>query len=162
MVKIFKKDIMILSLIIGVFLGVLANVPYIGIFGLFSMLFLSAPIVILYLVMAGKMDLVGVKDSIIDGGLCGFVSNITFSIAYCLTNVMLFLFFHYTSNSILSSMITQAPVWLIVVCVLFIGVLTATTNAFSAMGVYYIINLIREVYAKSHKEEGIWQNLNQK
>jgi hypothetical protein len=144
------KNIIVVSLILGVFLGILAPIPYVGLFMLIFALLLASPIVILFLIMAGKCDLTTTKDSIITGAIVGFSTNITFSIAYSLIMVILSLGFHYSSNFFLTAMIINSPIWLTGVFIIFIGVLTATTNAFSGFVTYYIINLIRDVYEKSH------------
>lgn len=49
----------------------------------------------------------------------------------------------------------NSPIWLLVVLILFIGVLTATTNAFSGFLTYYIVNLIRDIYERKHSDEDI-------
>jgi hypothetical protein len=148
--RVIIKNIIIVSLILGAILGVLAPIPYVGLFMLLVAMLLAAPIVILFLIMSGKCDLTTTKDSIITGAIVGFSANITFSIAYSLIMVILSLVFHYSSNFFLTAMIINSPIWLTGVFIIFIGVLTATTNAFSAFATYYIINLIRDMYEKSH------------
>ena len=162
MVENSKTNVIIFSMLVGVFFGIFANVPYLGMIALCGVFLACSPIVMLYLIMDGKMDLTSIKDSIIDGGICGFCANLTFSVGYCVVNALLFLLFKYTSNSILTSMIINAPVWLIILCVLFIGVLTAVTNSFTGLGMYYAIDFIRDSYEKRHKEKEKWLNLNQK
>jgi hypothetical protein len=144
------KNIIIVSLILGAILGLLAPVPYVGLIMLLIALLFASPLVILYLIMSGKFDLTTTKDSIITGAIVGFSANITFSIAYSIIMVILSLVFHYSSNFFLTAMIINSPIWLTLIFIIFIGVLTATTNAFSAFATYYIINLIRDMYEKSH------------
>lgn len=158
--KFVIKNIIILSLLIGVLLGLLAPVPYVGMVMLFVMLLLAAPLVIVYLIMAGKFDLTTTKDSIITGALIGFCANITFSSVYCVIIAILAKGFQYTTNFFLTAMITNSPIWLIAVFIIFIGVLCATTNAFSGFMTYYIINFIRDMYEKQHPE--LRQNNNYK
>ena len=50
-------------------------------------------------------------------------------------------------------MIINSPVWLFVTVVIFVGVLSATTNAFSGFMTYYIINFIRDIYEKKSKNQ---------
>jgi hypothetical protein len=157
--RVIIKNIIIVSLILGAILGVLAPIPYVGLFMLLVALLLAAPIVVIFLIMAGKCDLTTTKDSIITGAIVGFSTNITFSIAYSLLMVILSLGFHYSSNFFLTAMIINSPIWLIGVFIIFIGVLTATTNAFSAFATYYIINLIRDMYEKSHPNNDNYKNM---
>lgn len=157
------KYFVILSLILGIILGLIAAIPYIGGVALFSTLFLSAPIVMLLLIMASKTDLTTPKDSIIQGAVIGFFVNITFSFTYSLVIALLYVIAKYTSNYILTSMVLHSPIWLFIIVIVFIGTLTAVTNAFSGFITYYIINLIRDIYERKQQTEiNKWQNLNQK
>ncbi len=153
--KVILKYLSFCSLAIGAILGILAAIPYIGGIALFSVLLLSAPLVILFLIMAGKMDLTTPKDSIISGAITGFCANITFSFAYSIVVALIYLLFKYTNNYFLTAMIINSPIWLFIIIVLFVGVLTATTNAFTGFLTYYIINLIRDIYENKHADEDI-------
>lgn len=148
--SIISKYIISLSLAAGLLFGVLASVPYFGTIALLSALFLIAPVVMILLIMSGKVDLTTAQDSIINGALAGFFGNITFSFAYCIVTAILYLAIKFTTNLFLTVMIINSPVWLLILVVLFTGVLTATTNAFSGFLTYYIINLIRDLYAKKN------------
>lgn len=142
------KYFVILSSVLGIIFGIIASIPYIGGGALFSALFLAAPIVMLLLIMASKADLTTPKDSIINGAIIGFFVNITFVFAYSMIIALLYLSVKYTSNYFLTAMVLHSPVWLFIVVTLFVGVLTATTNAFSGFITYYVINLIRDLYEK--------------
>ena len=146
--RILAKNIIILSILFGAILGLLAPVPHIGTFILMMVFLLSAPVVMVYLIMDGKLDLTTTKDSIIQGALSGFVSGFAFSVVYAVMMFILGTFFHYSSNFILTTMITNCPVWLLFVFIVFIGVVFGTTNAFSGFLTYYIINLMRDMYEK--------------
>ena len=151
--KFLIKDIVIYSLIFGFVIGVLSIIPFIGLLMLFCILFLSAPVVILYMIMAGKLDLTTIKDSIIWGAICGFAANITFSLGACVVLVLLKIGFNYSPNYLLTTMIMNSPIWLTVVCIVFLGTLVATTNAFSGFVTYYTLNFIRDSYARKHLPE---------
>ena len=153
--KVILKNLSLCSLAIGAILGVLAAIPYIGGIALFSVLLLSAPLAILFLIMAGKMDLTTPKDSIISGAITGFCANITFSFAYSIVVALIYLLFKYTTNYFLTAMIINSPIWLFIIVVLFIGILTATTNAFTGFFFFFIINLIRDIYERKHNNEDI-------
>ena len=159
--KFLLKDLIVYSLIFGFVFGVLSVVPYIGLWMLCFILLLTAPVVILYMIMAGKADLTTIKDSIIWGAICGFSANITFSFGACLVLVLLKIGFNYSPNSLLTTMIMNAPVWLTFVCIIFLGTLVATTNAFSGFLTYYVLDFIRDSYERKHslnKENNSFKN----
>lgn len=146
------KNIIVLSLILGVIFGLLAPIPYVGMVMLFGVLLLAAPLVMLYLIMDSKLELTTPKDSIITGALIGFFSNLSFSAVYALIMVLLSKVFHITTNFFLTAMIINSPLWLLFVFVIFIGVLFAVTNAFSGFATFYVINFIRDMYEKKHPQ----------
>ncbi len=150
-----NKDVIILiskfALVLGCCFGILTPIPYVGFIIFFAMLFFSAPIIMVYLIMAGKYQLSDIKNSIIDGAVIGFSSNFSFSVVYCLITHLLGIIFNYKGNLFLYSMITNSPIWLLIVFILFIGVLVSSINAFSGLSTFYFINLIRDIYSKRNK-----------
>ena len=147
------KYLILNSFLVGGIFGILASIPYIGGYVLFFALFLTSPLVILLLIMSGKADLTTPKDSIINGAISGFFANITFSFAYSFVIAMLYFGAKYTSNYFLTAIVINSPIWLFLSFVVFIGVLTATTNAFSGFMTYYVINLIRDIYEKKQADK---------
>ncbi len=150
--KFIIKNIVILSLILGAILGVLAPIPFVGGIMLFCVLLLAAPAVVLYLIMDSKLDLTTPKDSIISGALIGFCADLTFAACYSIVMLILAKGFHYTPNFFLTAMLTHSPIWLVLLFIIFLGILCATTNAFSGFTTFYIINFIRDTYEKQHPE----------
>lgn len=150
--KFIVQKIIILSLAAGFILGILAPIPVVGMLMLFSVLLLASPIVILYMIMAGELDLTSPKDSIITGAIIGFSANITFTVSYSILMVILAKVFHYSPNFFLTAMITNSPIWLTGTFIIFLGILCATTNSFTGFTTYYIINFIRDVYEKKHPQ----------
>jgi len=142
-----------LSLILGGILGILSPIPYVGTVMLISLLLLSAPAVMVYMIMDGKFDLTSVLNSILTGALVGFCANLTFSSIFALVTWILAVGFNITSNMFLSAMIINSPVWILITFIIFIGVLCATTNAFTALGTHYIIEFIRDMYEKKHPRQ---------
>ncbi len=149
--KTIIQTILLLSLILGAILGLLAPIPFIGIVMLLTALLLASPLVTVYLIMDGKLDLTTIKDSIITGAAIGFVSNIAFSSVYSIVMAILAKGFNITTNFFLSAMITNSPIWLLAIFIIFIGILSAVTNAFSGFLTYYIINFIRDMYEQRLK-----------
>lgn len=146
------KNLILCGFLIGLLFGLLSVVPFISLFLLLAVLFISAPCVMTYLIMAGKYDITDEKNAIISGAVVGFSANITYAGAFCLLTVILSLIFGYNPNFVLTAMIIHSPIWLLILCILFVGVVTATTNAFSGFLTYYIINFIRDYYARKHGE----------
>ncbi len=147
------KNLMIFSLILGIILGLIAVIPFVGIIALIILMFLSAPAVLILLIMAGKFDLTNIKDSIISGAVVGFSANFTYAAAFSILTAILYFTAGYNPNFFLTAMIINSPVWLLITCILFIGTVSATTNAFSGFLMYYIINFIRDSYAKKHQND---------
>ena len=113
----------------------------------------SVKIAIVLLIMLGKLDLTTVKDSIIQGLTAGFFANITFSLGYCISTALIYIIWKYTSNYFLTTMIINSSAWLIFMIIIFIGTLTAVTNAFSGFCLYYIINYIRDYYEEKQRNQ---------
>ena len=145
------KSLIICSLILGLILGILSVIPYLGVISFLALMLFSAPLVMLYLIMDGKLDLTNIQNSIIQGAITGFFANIIFCGVFAILSVLILVGFNYSVNLILVSMIKNSALWLFVLMVLFIGVLTAVTNAFTGFITYYIINVIRDIYEKKHK-----------
>lgn len=151
--KSLLKSLTVLSIIVGIIFGILAPVPFLGTIILLAMLFLSAPLVLIYLIMDGKLDLATIKDSIIYGAIIGMFANIFYACIYSIITVVVFMVTKYSSNLLLTTMIINSPIWLLIIVILFMGVLAATTNAFSGLLTYYAINLIRDIYEKKRAKE---------
>lgn len=149
--KILVKQIIILSLILGMILGVLAPIPYVGMVMLILILLFVAPAVMVYMIMDGKFNLTSIVDSIAVGALAGFCANLTFSSVFTLITWILAVGFNFTPNMFLSAMITNSPIWLLITFIIFVGVLCATTNAFTGVLTHYIIDFIRDMYEKRNK-----------
>ncbi len=150
--KVVIKNIIVLSLIFGMVMGLLSPVPYIGLIMLFGLLLGSAPVAMIYMIMDAKLDLTTAKDSIIHGAVAGLSANLTFASIYCVLIVLLSKIFHYNPNLFLTAMVENSPIWLLGAFIIFLGVLCATTNAFTGFATFYIINFIRDIYENQHKQ----------
>lgn len=151
--RVVVKNLIIISAILGVILGVLGAVPYIGIWLFIFAILFSAPVTMVYLIMDSKLDLTTIQNSIITGAITGFCSCVFFSCAYSILTAIIFNLAHYSNNKILTSIIINSPMWLLAVFIIFIAVVSATVNAFSGLATYYIINYIRDMYEKNHPQD---------
>ena len=68
----------IITLLMGVALGLIASIPYIGFLGFLAVLFLSAPAVLVYLIMEGLFDFSTIKNCVVVSSAIGFVANFSF------------------------------------------------------------------------------------
>ncbi|MBR1424166.1 hypothetical protein IJ579_01230 [bacterium] len=145
--KFTLKNIAVVSLIIGFIFGILAAIPFVGIFSLCSVMLLVAPLTIIYLIMDGKLDLTTPKDSIIHGAAAGFCANLTFSGTFSVI-IAVMAAFGYIQNLFLSAVIVNSPIWLLFINIIFVGFLVAATNSFSGFLTYYLIDFVRDMYER--------------
>lgn len=150
--RITVKNLILFSMLLGIVLGAAGIIPVVGIWMLAVLVLLSAPLVMVYLIMDGKFDLTTIKDSILTGALTGLCAGVFFSSSYSVFAAILLKCFHYTNNQILTSIITNSPLWLLICFMIFIGIFNAVTNAFSGFATYYAINFIRDIYEKTHPQ----------
>ena len=91
------------------------------------------------------LSLSSIKDSVIVGALAGFVSYMGFSIIYVPISVILMKFFHIAANYGVGLMLENANFFILVVISLFLGVLSATVNAFTGFLTFYVIDLVNSM-----------------
>ena len=134
--KILIKEMGILSLILGLVCGVLVLVPFIDIFVILILLFLSSVIVYLYMKKKNALGLFEPKEAAMYGAVIGFVSFLGFCATMLpLTFALSFLFkkswFSFVHQIFSLGMING--IVFLVMLVLFIAAMSAMFNAFSAM-----------------------------
>ena len=102
-----------------------------------------APLVIWTLIKYECLSLNSIKDSIIVGSLSGFISYMGFSIVYVPISIVLMKYFHIAANYGIGLMLNDANVFILIVLSVFMGVLSATINAFTGFLTFYIIDFIK-------------------
>lgn len=137
------RQISILSVFFGVVLGTLTLIPYIGTFSMIFLICFIAPLVIWTLIKYECLSLNSIKDSIIVGSLSGFISYMGFSIVYVPISIVLMKYFHIAANYGIGLMLNDANVFILIVLSVFMGVLSATINAFTGFLTFYIIDFIK-------------------
>ena len=148
------KIIIMLSIFGGIVSGLLAIVPYIGEFIFWIIvLLLSAPCIILFLMKQGLVEISSVRQSVVIGGMIGFVVFLAFSAVYIPAVVILAKFLNYSANYGVTLFVSHASFWLTVVLVVFMGIFVAVTNAFSAFLTYYITEFFKMSDAKKQYDE---------
>lgn len=137
------RQISILSVFFGAVLGTLTLIPYIGTFSMIFLICFIAPLVIWTLINYECLSLNSIKDSIIVGSLSGFISYMGFSIVYVPISIVLMKYFHIAANYGIGLMLNDANVFILIVLSVFMGVLSATINAFTGFLTFYIIDFIK-------------------
>lgn len=139
------RQISVLSLFFGALLGAVTLIPYVGTVSFIFLICFISPIVIWILVKYNCLSLSSIKDSVIVGALAGFVSYLGFSIIYVPISVVLMKFFHIAANYGVGLMLENANFFILVVISLFLGVLSATVNAFTGFLTFYVIDLVNSM-----------------
>ena len=133
------KVIILLSIFLGIVSGVLTIVPYVGEIVFWLLITISAPIVMIFLMLHNFLEIVDVRQSVVIGSLIGFVSFLTFSAVYIPSVILLAKYIHYSSNYGVSLLLSHSTFGLIVMLAIFMGILSATINSFSGFVTYYIV-----------------------
>lgn len=139
------RQISVLSLFFGALLGAVTLIPYVGTVSFIFLICFISPIVIWLLIKYNCLSLSSIKDSVIVGALAGFVSYLGFSIIYVPISVVLMKFFHIAANYGVGLMLENANFFILVVISLFLGVLSATVNAFTGFLTFYVIDLVNSM-----------------
>lgn len=135
------KQISILSAILGAALGLLTIIPFIGgISFLFLMSFAGAALFV-YMKRKALIGYVEPKDGALYGAICGFVSFLAFSVVYMPIAAILGLMFKNSRYALITFSIGSG-FFVVVMLAVFVAVLAAVVNAFSAMSAAYIYNQI--------------------
>ena len=139
------RQISVLSIFFGALLGAITLIPYVGTLSFIFLICFISPIVSWILVKYNCLSLSSIKDSVIVGALAGFVSYMGFSIIYVPISVILMKFFHIAANYGVGLMLENANFFILVVISLFLGVLSATVNAFTGFLTFYVIDLVNSM-----------------
>lgn len=141
---ILARQITVLSLFFGALCGLITLIPIVGMYSLIFLICFIAPLVIWILIKYNCLSLSSIKESVIVGALTGFVSFLGFSIIYIPISAILMKLFNLTANYGIGIMLANASFFLLMVISLFMGVLSATVNAFTGFLTFYVINLINK------------------
>lgn len=142
---ILLRQISILSIFFGILLGVVTLIPYAGAISFIFLICFISPLVIWILVKYGCLSLSSIKDSIIVGAIAGFVSYLGFSVIYVPISVILMKFFHIAANYGVGLMLGNASFFILVVISVFMGVLSATVNAFTGFLTFYVLEFLNSI-----------------
>ncbi len=147
------KIITLLSIFLGIASGLLTIIPYAGEIVFWILLVLAAPVVILFLTNQRVFEIETVRQSVVVGGLIGFVSFLAFSAVYLPAVIVLARIFNYSSNYGVSMFVSHSSFGLLVMLAVFMGVLAATINAFSGFVTYYLIEFNKSLKTTENFED---------
>lgn len=139
------KIILLLSIFMGIVSGVLTIVPYAGEIVFWLLITIAAPLIILFLTKMEVLEISTVRQSAVIGGLIGFVSFLAFCAVYIPAVIVLAKFFNYSVNPGVSMFLTNATFGLMIMLAVFMGILSATINAFSGFVTYYLIEFNKSI-----------------
>ncbi len=142
---ILLKQISILSIFFGAVCGLLALIPYVGTFSLIFLMCFIAPLVISILIKYSCISLEAVKDSIITGALAGFTAYIGFSVIFIPFTVVFYKFLNVAANQGIAIALSNANFFILLVLSIFMGVLSATVNAFTGFLTFYLLELAKSM-----------------
>ncbi len=157
--KSILKIILYLSIFVGIVSSLLTIVPYIGEFVFWALITVSAPLVMLVMVRMNILWIETVKQSVVLGALIGFVSFIIFSAIYIPIIIALDKYFEYSANYGVSMFLTNANFGLIAMLAIFMGVLSATINAFSGFATYYLLEFSKTLQNPKENNDDTHFNL---
>lgn len=139
------RQISILSIFFGALLGLVTLIPAVGTVSMIFLICFIAPLVIWILIKYECLSLSSIKESVIVGAIAGFVSYLGFSIIYLPVSIVLMKYFHIASNYGIGLMLNNAGFFILTVLSLFMGVLSATVNAFTGFLTFYVLEFINSV-----------------
>ena len=142
------KVILLMSTLLGLILGLISPIPYIGGLAFFVLLCFSAPIVLGMLLNIGVLKIDNISESAVLGGLVGFVSYLAFSVVYMPIVLILYKVFNHYVNYGVTLALTNANLFVIVVVSIFMGILSASINAFGGFLTYYLAEVFKNMNNK--------------
>ncbi len=136
------KNLAFFSVIFGLVSGILGLIPIFGIIVLIVLMFCSSFIIMVFMKKMGYMVCNSEAESMLFGGISGFISFIGFSISFFPIAFILSLIFkesYYTGISI----IIKNGFVITLMIVLSLGILCAMMNAFSGLASIYVFSNIK-------------------
>lgn len=142
------KQICVLSLFLGAVLGILTLIPIINQISFWVLMCFAATCIMLFMIKFELLEIKSVQESAVLGAIIGFVSFIGFSLTYIPVTVILAKLFQVYTNYGVAVSLINASFGVTVVLVIFMGILSATVNAFSGFLTYYGIDFYKLLYKK--------------
>lgn len=141
--RILLQQVSILSVLLGAALGFFALIPFVGWIGFLVLMCLMSAIIIIFLLKVELLDMLEVRQSVVLGALIGFVAFIAFCAVYLPAVALLGKVFGLYSLYGISVALRPGSLGIIILLVLFMAVLSATVNAFTAFLTFYLIDFVK-------------------
>ena len=155
--KSLLKLIVMLSAFWGVLFGILTAIPYVGQIAFWILLCFAAVLVMTFLIRVKLLDIFTVNESVVIGGIIGFVSFMAFCIVYVPIIVILLKVFHYSDNYFLSIMLGNANIFIILLLSVFMAILSATVNGFTGFITFYVREFLKNLDKNEEKRRNIFK-----
>lgn len=155
--KSILKILILLSIFLGIVSGLLTIVPFLGEFVFWILIVAASVIVILFMTKMKILEITTVRQSVVIGALIGFISFLAFSAVYIPAVVILAKLLNYISNPGVVMFLSHSSVGLTVMLAIFMGVLSATLNAFSGFLTYYLIEFNRSLNLNEQNQNNFEQ-----
>lgn len=139
------KQTSILSIFLGTILGIITLIPFIGNLAFWLLMCFASTAIIIFMTKFEILEIKTVQESSILGAIIGFISFLGFSIFYIPSIMLLSKVFGISSNYGVSMALNNASFGIIIAIVIFMGVLSATINAFSGFLTYYGIDFYKSL-----------------
>lgn len=147
------KIIIYSSIFLGIVSGLLTIVPYAGEIVFWLLLTLAAPVVIGFFTKQNVLEIQTVRQSVVIGGLIGFVSFLAFCAVYIPAVILLARVFNYSSNYGVSMFVSHSPFVIMFMISVFMSVLSATINAMSGFLTYYMIEFNKSLNSPKNQDD---------
>lgn len=147
------KQTAILSTILGAIIGVLTLIPFVRNFSFTILILCISAVVLIYMKRNELIGIINVKEGAVLGAIIGFVSFIAFSIVFVPLVALVGLIFknYYTFG--ISYLLRASGFFVLVVLIIFLGLLSALTNAFAGLVTAYVYEVLSGV--KKEENENI-------
>ena len=150
------KQISILALIAGSFMGIFATVPFLFWISILVELFWIAAFVIIYLKQQDLIGIINVREGSIFGAIIGFVSFISFSIAFIPISSILGSIFKTYSLDVLRFFFNDFGSFIILILLIISTAgLSALFNGFTGLVTAYAYELITGIKKENNQNNTI-------
>lgn len=143
--KLALKQLSILSAILGIILGIVTLIPFIGQIAFIVLMCFVSVLVLWFMLKVELIDISTNKQSIILGAIAGFISFITFCVVYLPLVFILSRLFNLYSWYGVSVFLNVGSFGIIILLVLFMGLLSAVINGFTGFLTYYSYEFLKNI-----------------
>ena len=141
--KILLKQISILSVIAGIILALLTLIPFVGQIAFIILMSVVSVFVIVLLAKLDLIDIMEIRESVILGAIIGFISFMAFAAVYLPAVSLIGKFFNPEYLYGIALVLNVGSFGVIFMFTVFVAILSATVNAFSAFITFYVLEFLK-------------------